>query len=55
MNLWQKILDLLKENEVDNKPDAGHDAPDSSQDTAREVPSKDERETHWLNIFKIKF
>jgi hypothetical protein len=36
-------------------PDIGDDAPDTSEDTMREMESKDEATRHWVNLFNIHF
>jgi hypothetical protein len=51
-NLLQKIAEFAK-----NRPpeDAPTGPPDPDEDTMRELPDKEEKTTHWVNIFKLKF
>lgn len=54
--MFEKLLQRIAEFAKSRPPeDAPTGPPDSDFDTARELPDKTEKTTHWINIFKIKF
>jgi len=40
---------------LNDEPDIGSDAPDTDEDTAKEMPDKQEETTTSCTLFKIKF
>ena len=50
--LLQKLIKFVKSKPESGCPPVG---PDPDENTFREVPTKNEENTHWVNIFKIKF
>jgi hypothetical protein len=48
LSLLSKLLNLLKGKEEIEPPNIGTDAPDVSENTAREMQSMDEEKTTWV-------